>query len=217
MRSGYVMPFQYVLCSIVFSKPVWRYPITASIPATCSPSSCTISRSTPWVEGWFGPKLTVRMSSSSCSPGSACPRRSAPTGRRPSRLSREPDRLAADRVVLPQRMALPVLGHQDPDEVRVAAEDDPHQVERLALEPVGGRPDGDDRGDLLAVVDPCLDPDALRCVGDPEQVVDDREPLRLRVRHALEALRPRSMHVAAGGSADVARHLGRAPPEVVDR
>jgi hypothetical protein len=65
-----VIPFQYVFVSIVFSNPVWRYPITASIPATCSPSRSTIRRSTPCVDGWFGPKLIVRMSSRSCSEGS---------------------------------------------------------------------------------------------------------------------------------------------------
>ena len=59
MRSGYVMHFHHVLCSMFFSNPVWRYPITASSPVTSSPYRSTISRSTPCVDGWFGPKFTV--------------------------------------------------------------------------------------------------------------------------------------------------------------
>ena len=36
--------------------------MTARTPTTRSPSSETTSRSTPCVEGWFGPKLISRMS-----------------------------------------------------------------------------------------------------------------------------------------------------------
>ena len=42
----------------------------------------------------------------------------------------------------------------------MAAEADPEHVPRLALEPVGRRPDRDDGVDLLAVVEPCLHADA---------------------------------------------------------
>ncbi len=40
--------------------------MTASVPTTVSPSRSTISRSTPCVDGWFGPKLIRRMSSLPC-------------------------------------------------------------------------------------------------------------------------------------------------------
>jgi hypothetical protein len=39
--------------------------MSASRPTTTSPSRVTISRSTPCVEGWLGPKLTVIRSSPS--------------------------------------------------------------------------------------------------------------------------------------------------------
>ncbi len=58
------------------------------------------------------------------------------------------DRDAAERVVLALRVARPVVRHQDPGQRRVAVEDDPEEVPRLALVPVGGRVDGDDRRDV---------------------------------------------------------------------
>src|SRR5438105_15266056 len=59
---------------------------------------------------------------------------------RPLLLLREADGLTADRIVLAQRVALPVVVHQDPAQVRVPRDLDPHQVERLALLPLGCRP-----------------------------------------------------------------------------
>ena len=47
---------------------------------------------------------------------------------------------ALERVVLALRVPLPLVRHQDPPQVRMAGEPDPEHVERLALEPVGGRP-----------------------------------------------------------------------------
>ena len=49
------------------------------------------------------------------------------------------------RIVLAQRMALPVLRHQQPPQIRMAVEDDAEQIPDFALEPVGGRPHADDR------------------------------------------------------------------------
>src|SRR6476661_3343752 len=129
-----------------------------------------IRRSTPCVEGWFGPKLIRRMSSlcrSSAGIGStvgigdgmrepsycggATIGQSSPCGFSGAIVTvsaslgvREPDRLAAERIVLAQRMPFPVVVHQDPGEVRVACERDSHQVELLAFVPVRGRPDGND-------------------------------------------------------------------------
>ena len=37
MRGAYGMHFHHVFCSMFFSKPVCRYPITASSPVTSSP------------------------------------------------------------------------------------------------------------------------------------------------------------------------------------
>src|SRR5690348_1653509 len=50
----------------------------------------------------------------------------------------EGDRLAADREVAALRPADVVVRHQDPGQVRVAAEDDPEEVEGFALLRVGG-------------------------------------------------------------------------------
>src|SRR5512135_2518486 len=46
-----------------------------------------------------------------------------------------------ERVILPERVALPVVRHQYPPEVRVAFEPYAEQVVRLALVPVGRPPD----------------------------------------------------------------------------
>src|SRR4249919_4218571 len=71
-------------------------------------------------------------------------------------LVREPHRLAADRVVLAERVTLPVLVHQDADEIGVALDPDAHHVEGLSLVPVGGRPDRDHARYRLPVVAPDL-------------------------------------------------------------
>src|SRR5271166_7106150 len=55
-------------------------------------------------------------------------------------VAREDHRFAAEREVAPLRMALVVLGHQDPPQVRVPLEDDAEHVVNLALLVVGGRP-----------------------------------------------------------------------------
>src|SRR5688572_23875574 len=122
-----------------------------SICRTVSPSSVSRSRSTPCVAGWCGPMLIVNSScrGSSSVPMTGCsivPRssvidcsRSRYGTARPGWRSlipawdlvlvvREQDRLAADREVAPLRVALVVLGHEDPAQVRVAVEDDPEHV-----------------------------------------------------------------------------------------
>src|SRR5215212_5834590 len=47
---------------MVFSIPVWRYPIVGDIARTVSPSSSSTRRSTPCVLGCCGPMLTVIVS-----------------------------------------------------------------------------------------------------------------------------------------------------------
>ena len=95
---------------------------------------------------------------------------------------------------------------------------DAHQVPRLALVPVGGRPDRDRRSA------PARRRRASTCTrtrGAPcaqrEQVVVDREALRLGLGQRLEALRHRPVEVAAAGGADVAGDALVAPVEVVGR
>ena len=123
---------------------------------TISASSVVISRSTPCVAGWCGPKLIVSSSSDS---GARCgrarrllhlavrdvgqpcaPSLTLPPLRRRALVVREQDRLAADREVAPLRMALVVLGHEDPAQVGVAVEDHAEHVVDLALLVVGRRP-----------------------------------------------------------------------------
>src|SRR4051812_49445245 len=80
-------------------------------------------------------------------------------------------------------MALPVVLHQDPPEVRVAHDPDAHHVPGLALVPVGGRPDLHDARDRLVLVEPSLDAHAA-AARDAQQVVVHREALRLPLREA---------------------------------
>src|SRR4051812_31564782 len=104
--------------------PVWRYPTTGRTEITFSPSSSRTIRSTPWVEGCWGPMLMNMVSSRMSA------RVSPPSGVRASAdialhrplvdggderalvLRADP----AERVVLPQRVALPVVRHEDPAE-----------------------------------------------------------------------------------------------------
>ena len=79
---------------------------------------------------------------------------------------------AAERVVLALREALPVVRHHDPRQRGVAVEDEAEEVVRLALVPVVGRVDVDDRRDVrVAVRGADLQPDQP-VVGDRAQVVD---------------------------------------------
>src|SRR5437763_5451229 len=146
--------------------------------STVSPSSSIMIRSTPWVDGCWGPMLMIIVSSSptsmSMSPASRAVAPSAARTMPPSSMRRSaavvpsresiswvPSEVSATRrlsssvwlivastgsggflelhrhppdgVVLAQRMALPVLRHQDPGQVGMAGEADPEHVEGLAL------------------------------------------------------------------------------------
>src|SRR6185436_10574233 len=100
---------------------------------TISPSVRTTTRNTPWVLGCCGPMLrsisSVFMSAISVND------------------VLDPVIALGNHVVLPQSMPLPVLGAQDPRQVVVTLEDHAHQVEGLALVPVGRVPDVLHRGD----------------------------------------------------------------------
>src|SRR5437764_4594915 len=114
-----------------------------------SPSSEQSSRNTPWVAGWCGPRLTVKIScsrSTSTSRSAPVPKTGpsrAPVSFATSRsliparhfvfVEREDDRLAADREIASLRVAHVVLRHQETAHVRVALEDDAEHVVDLAL------------------------------------------------------------------------------------
>ena len=59
MRVTHVMACHHVLFSHCFSMPVCRYPMTGVTSRTISPSSSTMTRSTPCVDGWLGPRLMM--------------------------------------------------------------------------------------------------------------------------------------------------------------
>src|SRR5947208_7283354 len=131
------------------------------------------------------------------------------------RLSRKSDGLAADRIVLAERVAFPVVVHENAALVRVAVEAEAHHVEGFALVPVCGRPDADETRNLLVVVDPDLQPHTWCARTKTEQVVADGEAAGLFARQALVPLRRRLVQVATALGADVAGHALRAPAEVV--
>src|SRR4051794_31939156 len=180
--------------------------MTGFISRMYSPSIVHIRRSTPWVAGWCGPRLIVNssFSGSSCvpksgastspvawmsSPGCDALSSSRSTDTRSSSLiparqlvliEGEQDRLAAHREVAPLRVALVVLGHEDPPHVGVALEDDAEHVVDLALLKVGRRVEVDNGRHGLAVADAQLDVQPVEAL-HREQLVVDAEARLLRV------------------------------------
>src|SRR5438270_4166533 len=117
---------------------------------TTSPSSVSSSRNTPCVDGCWGPILIVsssRLSFSFATAGGRCRTLGACLSRPKLLLltpvhppgHREIDRLAAQRLGSPQRVALPLGRQHDAFEPRVTRKFDPKQVEQLAFIPVGAR------------------------------------------------------------------------------
>src|SRR5262245_42586799 len=108
---------------------------------TVSPSSSSTTRSTPCVEGCCGPMFSVMVSVRTVLDLLGGER--GEIGRRhraAGRVVREGHLLVAERRILAQRPALPVVGKQDAGEIGMAVEDDAVEVPRLALVPVGGGP-----------------------------------------------------------------------------
>src|SRR5438093_2350423 len=64
------------------------------------------------------------------------------------RLGRPGGHLDLDRIVLAQRIALPVLRHQQPSRIGVSVEDDAEEIPDFALEPVRSGPDTAYRRDV---------------------------------------------------------------------
>src|SRR5665647_3523921 len=82
-------------------------------------------------------------------------------------------RNAAEGIVLALRVPGPVVRHEDAGQRRVAVELDAEHVPGLALMPVVGRVDLDDRGDVAVIVRTGdLEANPPAGVGDREQVVD---------------------------------------------
>src|SRR5437667_211044 len=122
-----------------------------------SPSARTTKRSTPCVDGCCGPMLRVMSSVASPPFTSRVTSTSNPDNPPilPSGLQqafpRRRDAMVLLRLdeVLAQRMAGPVLWHEQAAEIGVPLEHDAEKVERLALLPVGVAPHrryGDDDG-----------------------------------------------------------------------
>src|SRR6266498_477956 len=104
-------------------------------------SSVSRTRTAPWVEGCWGPMLRVMVSVRTVL---HLLRREFLEGGRgqaaPRGVVGERDLLVAERRVLAERPADPVLGEQDAGQVGMAGELDAVEIEGLALVPVRGRP-----------------------------------------------------------------------------
>ena len=81
----------------------------------------------------------------------------------------------------------------------MALDRDAEHVPGLALVPVRGRPDGDHARNGLPVVAPDLDPEPPRRRAEREEVVGDREALRLRLGRRSSPWEPGAFMSRAGG------------------
>src|SRR5262249_55924921 len=151
-----------------------------------SPSARTTKRSTPCVEGCWGPML--RVMSSVESPPSACGRCTSTSkpvspilGRLQQAFPRGRDAvvLLGFDEVLAQRVAGPVFRHEDATEVGMVGKHHAQQVEHLALRPVGVAPDARHAGnDWIVPLRPHLEREEVTLAVGVE-VVDhlDQAPL----------------------------------------
>src|SRR5438128_6177320 len=158
--------------------------MTTSQSTTFSPSSLSTTRSTPCVLGCCGPMLITSSLVSNIAPwwtvGELFNLRLllGLTQFQPvDRIFHQQLARAFERVVLPLRMALPVLGHQNAPPIGMSDEIHAEHVEHLALEPVRSRPDAGHRSERLPVTNFDLHAKPLP-VPDREQTVDNVEPLR---------------------------------------
>src|ERR1039458_7591387 len=170
MRSTYGLNIVYVRCSPIFSTPRCRYPITHSRPRTFSPSSRRITRSTPCVAGCCGPMLMTSSLASrngfSWASRSRCeselfrsvissywssywrfslPAFNAQVDLHPFVI------LLQDVVILAQRKSLPAVGQQNPLQIGMSIKLNAEHVVDFALQPVGGRPDGNGTREAFAI------------------------------------------------------------------
>src|SRR5512144_227437 len=135
-----------------FSMPVCRKPTSGTTLMIVSPSSSSNRRKTPCVEGCCGPMFSRMVSPSMARFETRCLISSKLTDCScvmPSLLGvrlthvdlveveSELRLLVTERVILAQRIALPVVRHQDAAQVRMPFEEDAEHVEDLPLAPVG--------------------------------------------------------------------------------
>src|SRR5258708_6620026 len=141
--------------SLSFSMPRCRYPITTSASTTFSPSSRSTTRSTPCVLGCCGPMLITSSLVSNMAPRTMPADSSAFPGllnvglvarltelQPIERILHQQLARALERIVLTLGKPLPVVRHQNPPAIGMARDVHAEHVVHLALEPVGGGPDG---------------------------------------------------------------------------
>src|SRR5712691_6796412 len=133
--------------------------MTTSASTTFSPSRRSTTRSTPCVLGCWGPMFNTSSLVSNMAPrtvfgtSSALLNVSLVAGLAEvepvERVFHQQLAGAFERIVLPLRKSLPVVGHQNPPTIGMSREIHAEQVPHLALEPVRRRPQRGGRGDRL--------------------------------------------------------------------
>src|SRR4051794_29325294 len=112
--------------------------MTHSVPVTFSPSSFTMTRSTPCVDGCCGPMLrTSSVESRKVWAMGLLSALNAEVFLHPAVVHLN------NVVVLAQRMALPLVGHENALQTGMVGKLDAEHVEDFALQPVGGEMDVD--------------------------------------------------------------------------
>src|ERR1017187_1813838 len=144
-----------------------------SVPRTFSPSSLRMTRSTPCVEGCWGPILSTNSVES----------KNVESGIQTSLAAFDTHILLhpalvllQDPVVLAQRIALPFLGQQDTTHVRMPGKLDAEHVEHFALQPVRRQVYTNGGLGFVAIGDVGLDPHPF-VAGKTIENVDHVEPL----------------------------------------
>src|SRR6266508_2646390 len=220
MRVTLVAPWTYVSSSPVFSMPVCRYPTTGLARTTVSASSSSITRSTPCVDGCWGPMLMIIVSPSPSTSGQGPPVRTSSrslgcSSCAPSSVCwvrRGADRNgSAGAVSSAWSSASPfVTSRESLIEVRVAVEPDAEHVERLALAEVHPRVRlGEARHRCVSRRNLADGPNAA-VAGMREEVRDHLESLRL---HAWNRGPGRVHQVVDRGHVDALGELVLVPQE----
>src|ERR1035438_2863877 len=110
-------------------------------------------------------------------PGSSCPRSVSSLAALYVEVLAHPlIVLLQDTVILTQRESLPFLRQQDTPQVGVSGELNAEHIVGLALQPVGGPPNGSDRSDRLVLGDGSFQAQ-LHVMRERVELVDDLEAL----------------------------------------
>src|ERR1700736_3688436 len=99
---------------------------------TVSPSISSMTRSTPWVDGCCGPMFRIMVRS--------CPGSSTGVGVRCD-IVISVSAVALHGIILAQRVAFPVLGHQKAPQIRMSGKTNPEQIKNFAFKVICARPD----------------------------------------------------------------------------